>query len=329
MYKSISALALTLAAALVAGGAVADAGQRYGFGQPATPAEVRGWNIDVNGLTGAGLPPGQGSVAEGQKIFETKCSACHGDFGEGAGRYPALAGGQGTLTASRPLKTVGSYWPYAPTLFDYVRRAMPFPAPQSLTNDQVYAVVAYVLSLNNIVPGNASLDARSLAAVKMPNRDNFLASTWGHDTRPDLHTVACMKHCTSGPVEVISDLVSLHVTPPETEVGDAGSMVELQATPEHAKAGSAAATTVSFSQVQRIILQRCAACHAQKPTQPGFASAPMGVMLDTPARIAAAARQIDQQAVQSQAMPLGNITHMTSQERKIVGEWIAAGAKMK
>jgi len=325
MFKSLSIAAGVAAVLLIAGATIADAGQRYGFGQPATQTQIAGWNIDVNGLTGAGLPPGHGSVAQGQQIFEARCAVCHGDFGEGAGRYPVLAGGQGTLTAERPLKTVGSYWPYAPTLYDYVRRAMPFPAPQSLTNDQVYAVVAYILNLNNIVPSSAVLDAKSLAAIKMPNRDGFEASTWKHDTRPVLHTVACMKNCKPTPVRVISDLVSLHVTPDETERGDAGSTVEMAAAPKAA----AAVPAPPFSKVQHVIAQRCAVCHAQKPTQPGIASAPLGIMLDTPARIKAAAGMIESQAVKSHAMPLGNATHMTAQERALVGAWIEAGAKTR
>jgi|SRR5579872_1147767 len=331
MSKSLNIAAVVGVLALLVGTTIADAGQRYGFGQPATTAEIAGWDIDVNGLTGAGLPPGSGSVAQGQKIFEAKCAACHGVFGEGAGRYPVLAGGQGSLTADRPVKTVGSYWPYAPTLFDYIRRAMPFTAPQTLSNDEVYAVVAYILNLNNIVPSDAVLDAKSLAAIKMPNRDGFVASTWEHDSRPNLHTVACMSDCKPVPVNVISDLVSLRVTPSETERGNAGSTVELEtsssAAPPAASVQASATKPVSFAQVRHIIAQRCAVCHAEKPTQPGFASAPMGVMLDTPQRIQAVAAQIEAQAVKSQAMPLGNVTHMTQQERALMGAWIAAGAK--
>ncbi|TAM60902.1 c-type cytochrome [bacterium] len=325
VLKSISVLAVALAGALAAGTATA---QTYGFGQPATPAAIAGWNIDVNGLSGAGLPAGRGTVAEGQKVYEERCASCHGVFGEGAGRYPVLAGGQGTLTADRSVQTVGSYWPYAPTLFDYVRRAMPFPAPQTLSDDQVYAVVAFILNLNNIVPANAVMDAKTLAAVKMPNRDGFLTSTWTHDTRPDLHSTACMKNCKSGPVQVISDLVSLHVTPEQTESGNVGSQVEFKEAPAGpATAARPAVPSVTFAQVQKIIAQRCAVCHAQKPTQPGFSAAPMGVMLDTPQRIKAAAKKIGEQAVESQAMPIGNVTNMTQAERKLLGAWIAGGAK--
>ena len=176
---------LDLKAALLAGaiallGAGAHAEERYGIGRPATPSEIAGWNIDI-GRDGANLPPGNGSVARGRIVFSEQCAACHGDKGQG-GVGDRLVGGQGTLASPKPIRTVGSYWPYAPTLFDYIRRAMPQNAPQSLSNEDVYAVSAYVLSLNGVVPDNAVLDAKSLAAIRMPNRDGFVS-----DPRPDVH----------------------------------------------------------------------------------------------------------------------------------------------
>jgi cytochrome c len=166
---------IVLAGVVVAGGAaVAADGPKYGFGRPATPQEIATQNIDVR-ADGAGLPPGQGSVAEGAEVYGAACAACHGEHGEhpvaGAAR---LVGGRGTLATPGAVTTVGSYWPYATTLFDYIRRAMPFTAPQSLTPDQVYAVTAYVLRLNDIVPDGTVLDAASLPKVRMPNRDGFV-----------------------------------------------------------------------------------------------------------------------------------------------------------
>src|SRR6201987_4285892 len=152
----------------------------YGIGRVATPAEITGWNIDI-GRDGSGLPPGSGTVSHGREVFAQQCVACHGDKGQG-GVGDKLVGGQGRLATTNPVRTVGSYWPYAPTLFDYIRRAMPQNAPQSLSNEDVYAVSAYILSLNGIVSANAVLDAKSLAAVKMPNRDGFVS-----DPRPDVH----------------------------------------------------------------------------------------------------------------------------------------------
>jgi len=155
---------------------------RYGLGHAATAEEIKGWDIDI-GRDGQGLPPGGGTVAQGHAIFDAQCASCHGAHGEG-GLGDRLAGGQGSLVSAKPVKTVGSYWPYAPTLFDYIRRAMPLTAPQSLSNDEVYAVSAYVLYLNGLVPNDARLDANSLAAIRMPNRDRFTS-----DPRPDVKGV--------------------------------------------------------------------------------------------------------------------------------------------
>lgn len=160
----------------------------YGIGRTATAAEIAGWNIDV-GRDGRGLPPGSGSVTHGRDVFEQQCAACHGDKGQG-GVGDRLAGGQGTLATPHPVKTVGSYWPYAPILFDYIRRAMPQNAPGSLSNEDVYAVSAYILSLNGLLPADAVLDAKTLAAIKMPNRNMFVG-----DSRPDVKNPACERDC--------------------------------------------------------------------------------------------------------------------------------------
>ncbi|ACL62743.1 c-type cytochrome [Methylobacterium nodulans] len=168
------------AAALVALVAAADAGERYGIGRPATQAEIAAWDIDID-RDGRKLPPGRGSVAHGREVFDTQCASCHGERGEG-GIGDRLVGGQGSLASGKPVKTVGSFWPYAPTLFDYIRRAMPLNAPQSLSDDDVYAVSAYILKLNGLVPDDAVLDPASLARIRMPNRDGFVP-----DPRPDVH----------------------------------------------------------------------------------------------------------------------------------------------
>ena len=151
----------------------------YHLGRPATAAEIAAWNIDIS-PDGAGLPPGHGSVSDGKSIYAAQCAACHGDHGQGK-PMDALVGGFGTIFGFKSVRTVGSYWPYATTLFDYVRRAMPFTAPQSLTNDEVYAVAAYILNMNGIVPDTAVMDAGSLPKVMMPNRDKFV-----HDATIDI-----------------------------------------------------------------------------------------------------------------------------------------------
>ena len=152
----------------------APAAERYDFGRVATPEEIKGWDIDIS-PDGAGLPPGRGDVRLGETIFAAKCASCHGPRGEGK-PMDRLVGGAGTLRDKKPQKTIGSFWPYATTLFDYVRRAMPLSAPQSLTPDEVYAVSAYVLFLNGIVSQDATLDADTLARIKMPNRDGFVSA---------------------------------------------------------------------------------------------------------------------------------------------------------
>jgi cytochrome c len=142
------------------------------LGQPATAAQIAGWDISI-GPDGVGLPPGSGTPATGAAVYEQKCQACHGAKGAGQPN-DRLVGGHGTLASRAPVRTVGSYWPYATTLFDYVRRAMPYGQPQSLTDDEVYAVTAYLLNLNGILGESDEMNARTLPKVKMPNRDNFV-----------------------------------------------------------------------------------------------------------------------------------------------------------
>jgi cytochrome c len=177
-----------LAVFVLASAAPARAQSPYGIGRTATPTEIAGWNIDVD-RDGNGLPPGGGSVSRGGQIFDQKCAGCHGAKGEG-GVGDRLVGGQGTLATPDPVRTVGSYWPYATTLFDYIRRAMPQNAPQSLGDDDVYAVSAYILNLNGLLPAGATLDASTLRAIKMPNRSMFVG-----DSRPDVKNPGCMTGC--------------------------------------------------------------------------------------------------------------------------------------
>lgn len=149
------------------------------IGQPASQRILALWDIDVR-ADGQGLPVGHGSVRQGEALFGARCAACHGAQGEGASA-DRLVGGQGSLATGKPIRTVGSFWPHATTLFDYIRRAMPYDAPQSLSADETYALSAYVLHLNGILPEEAELDAASLPKVRMPNRDGFTA-----DIRPDV-----------------------------------------------------------------------------------------------------------------------------------------------
>lgn len=183
----------------------------YGLGTTPTQEQIAGWAIAVR-PDGQGLPAGHGSVKDGDPIYANNCAACHGTFGEGAGRYPKLAG-EGKLTGERPEQTVGTFWPFATTLFDYIDRAMPFPAPHMLPPDQVYAVTAYVLNLNNLVGDDFVADKDSLPKVKMPNRDGFL---W-KDPRPDTHGAACMTNCRPAQdIKIISTTEGKTLTPRTT-----------------------------------------------------------------------------------------------------------------
>ena len=146
--------------------------QGPGLGQPISPADLAPWNIDV-GTDGKDLPPGTGKAKAGAAIYAAKCQTCHGADGKG---QPAdqLVGGQGTLDKLDQVRTVGSYWPYATTIFDYVRRAMPFNTPETLTNDEAYALTAYLLYKNGIIKENDEMNARTLARVRMPNANGFI-----------------------------------------------------------------------------------------------------------------------------------------------------------
>jgi cytochrome c len=152
---------------------------RYSVGRPPTPEEVRNLGSAI-APDGTGLPAGSGTVAAGRILFDAQCSRCHGPAGEG-GVGARLVGGNGTLATSRPLRTVGSFWPNATTLWDYVNRAMPFDRPGLLTPPEVYAAVAYVLNLNGVISESQVMDASTLPKVKMPNRDGFVP-----DARPDV-----------------------------------------------------------------------------------------------------------------------------------------------
>jgi len=179
---------VSIAAMVLASALAAQAQSPYGIGRSATSAEIAGWNIDI-GRDGSNLPPGSGTVSRGREVYAQQCASCHGTNGEGA-VGDRLVGGQGTLATAKPVRTVGSYWPYAPTLFDYIRRAMPQNAPQSLSNGDVYAVSAYILNINGLLPADATLDAKTLAGIKMPNRDMFV-----EDPRPDVHKPVCTMRC--------------------------------------------------------------------------------------------------------------------------------------
>jgi cytochrome c len=189
--KLVLGLTAAVAVAGLAFGAHADWSKpSVGFGKPISQADLAAWDIDIRTPDGKGLPAGKGSVSEGKKIYEAKCVACHGENAKGGPQYGAMVGGVGSFKTNARVLTPGSMYPYAPILFDYIRRTMPMDQPQSLTADQVYGLSAYILHLNGLAKEDAVMDAKSLTAVQMPNRDGFIV-----DDRPDAKAARCMMNC--------------------------------------------------------------------------------------------------------------------------------------
>ena len=185
--------------------------RKYNIGKLATKTEVAGWDIDVR-PDGVGAPKGSGNAIDGEEIYVNRCAACHGDFGEGVDRWPVLVGGDGTLASHDPEKTTGSYWPYASTIFDYVYRSMPFGEAQTLTHDETYKLVAYLLNMNEIIDEDFVLSDENIGKIKMPNASGFLLP----DPRPDVTKYKdgqpCMKNC-DVPLKIIGKARDIDVTP--------------------------------------------------------------------------------------------------------------------
>lgn len=186
----------------------------FGLGRVALPEEVAAWNIDVR-PDGQGLPVGSGDVLTGEDIYIDNCAACHGDFGEAVGRWPVLAGGEGTMQNKDPVKTVGSYWPYLSTVYDYVGRAMPFGHAQSLDADQKYALTAYILYLNDLADEDFVLSNENFAEFEMPNVANFIDDDRASTELPLFSQEPCMENCKES-VEITMHASVLDVTPEET-----------------------------------------------------------------------------------------------------------------
>jgi S-disulfanyl-L-cysteine oxidoreductase SoxD len=190
-------LATSIMAVVLAQGA-AGAAEKMGLGRQALPEEIAAWDIDVQ-ADGRGLPPGRGTVKQGEQIYLARCASCHGEFGQGTGRWPALAGGQGSLKADRPNKTIGSFWPQLAPLFDYTRRTMPWGNARSLTPDETYAVVAFLLNLNDIVADDFELNQKNLTSIRMPNAAGFFADDREVSEKGFWNSSPCMKDCRAVP----------------------------------------------------------------------------------------------------------------------------------
>jgi cytochrome c551/c552 len=318
MSRSSEFALLVLAAVLAtftstAGGA---ATPKFGFGQPATAAEIAGWDIDVR-PDGTGLPPGRGSVSAGQAIYDAKCASCHGTFGE-SNSYLQIAGGVGSLGKDPPVRTTGSKLNYATTLWDYINRAMPFAAPKTLSSDEVYALTAYVLNLNDILPADAVLDQKSLPLVKMPNRDGM---TTAHgfmyrEGTPDTRNVACMTNC-AGEVRVASELPD-YARDQHGEIALQSRMFStLPATPAHLSGLDAARASA------------CTACHgvAEKIVGPSFRDIAQRYAGDAAAELKLVAKVKAGGSGDWGSVPMPAQVQLDDADIRALVAWILAGAR--
>jgi cytochrome c len=187
--------------------------RHLGIGREAKPEEIAGWDIDIR-PDGQGLPAGRGTVKQGEEIYMQQCAACHGEFGESAGRWPILMGGAGTLASHDPVKSIGSYWPHASTVMDYIRRSMPFGNAQSLNGDELYAITAYVLYLNDIIKDeNFELNEKNFGSIKLPNAPNFLDDDREVAEKAFWRKEPCMTNCAPGKAQVTGRARTIDVTP--------------------------------------------------------------------------------------------------------------------
>ncbi|SLN50484.1 Cytochrome c2 [Roseovarius litorisediminis] len=252
MSKFLKSTTLITAFALTASPVLAE---KFGLGRAALPEEIAAWNLDVS-PDGSGLPEGSGDVLTGEEVFAEKCAACHGDFAEGVGNWPKLAGGQGTLADKDPLKTVGSYWPYLSTTWDYVNRSMPFGNAQSLTNDEVYAIVAYILYSNDLVDEDFELSRDTFLDVEMPNAEGFIVD----DRIEAEHAIwtgePCMENCKDS-VEITMRALVLDVTPEEE--GAEAEVVEPE--PVEEAAAATEAPDPELVAAGEKVFKKCKSCH--------------------------------------------------------------------
>lgn len=252
-----------LGSALAAGPALAG---KFGLGRTALPDEVAAWNKDVR-PDGLGLPEGSGSAEDGEMIFADNCAVCHGDFAEGVGNWPKLAGGQGTLADEDPLKTVGSYWPHLSTAWDYVNRSMPFGNAQTLSADEVYAIVAYILYSNDLVDYDFVLAKDNFLDVELPNADGFFIDDRLESEAHFWNPEPCMENCKDS-VEITMRAAVLDVTPEEE--GEEEAAAE-EATPTETAAAEPAAEEPAAEEVAAVdpelvakgekVFKKCKACH--------------------------------------------------------------------
>jgi cytochrome c2 len=262
-------LKATAFAGLIAATCAAPAfAEKFGLGRAALPEEVAAWTLAVH-PNGSGLPDGSGNAIDGEEIFVEKCASCHGDFAEGIDNWPKLAGGMGTLNRDDPLKTVGSYWPYLSTTFDYVRRSMPFGAAGTLTDDETYAIVSYILFSNDLIADDFELSKETFLDVKMPNADGFFVDNRASAEYPQWSVEPCMTNC-KDEVKITMRAMVLDVTPDQKTAADGEQATattetpttpEPAAEPEPAPEPQAAALDPELVAKGENIFKKCKSCH--------------------------------------------------------------------
>ncbi|HEX8818443.1 MAG TPA: c-type cytochrome [Archangium sp.] len=310
---------------------------RYGLGRLATPQEIAGWDIDVR-PDGQGLPKGSGSVARGQELYDAQCASCHGTFGED-NQYMAIAGGvqrgdvergrAASLSTDPPIRTVGTKLNHATTLWDYIHRAMPFARSKTLTPDEVYALTAYVLHLNDILPADATLDEKSLLAVRMPNRNGFTTEHgfMKKTGRPDVRNTACMSNCAAH-VTVTSEL-PVHARDSHGDLSEQVRTfapirgVRLGEAP--AKPSGASAPSPGYELAKRAA---CIACHGldHKVVGPGFREISSKYKGEGDAESRLIAKLKAGGSGVWGPIPMPAQAHLSDEDMKTLIQWILAGS---
>ena len=251
---------LLAAALLLLAAPAVQAGEKFGLGRPALPEEIAAWDVDVL-PDGAGLPAGRGDVARGEELFSEKCASCHGEFAEGVDNWPELAGGFDTLADDDPVKTVGSYWPHLSTVWDYVHRSMPYGAAQTLEDDEVYAIVAYILYSNDLVDEEFELTRENFLQVELPNAGGFRVDDRPESEYPAWRREPCMRDCKEG-VEITMRATVLDVTPEdEAEEEAAAAPAAAPAATTAAPATAVAALDPALVAAGEKAFRKCKACH--------------------------------------------------------------------
>ncbi|MEP2029411.1 MAG: c-type cytochrome [Paracoccaceae bacterium] len=259
MLKFLKSATLLGAIALTAGPAMAD---KFGLGRTALPEEISAWDGDIS-PDGTGLPEGSGDAIVGEEIFAAQCAACHGDFAEGIDNWPKLAGGADTLDHEDPLKTVGSYWPYLSTSFDYIKRSMPYGNAGTLSDDEVYAIVAYVLYSNDLIEDDFVLSKETFFDVEMPNAGGFIIDDRAETEYSQWIGEPCMENCKTE-VKVTMRAMVLDVTPEEDKASEVVAVAETDEEPaeeEVVAVAAAAAFDPELVAKGEKVFKKCKACH--------------------------------------------------------------------